>query len=488
MSRSRTSRSAVSPRRLRRLLALLVAPLLLAAACGGGGDDDTGGPSGTAEVGEVPEADPDSDLAAECPVDALEDADGPVTITFWHSMTVELQDTLTALVERYNGSQDQVQVELQFQGTYNESLDKYLAALRGGTRPTIVQLEETALQLGIDSESFVPVQACVDASDYSFDDYIDRVVAAYTVDGVIHPMPFNTSNPVLYANMAVLREAGIEELPTTTAEMREAAQAVVDTGAAESGVTFTTSAWLIEQWYGLAGEPYVDGENGRVERAGEVLLDTELGQEIFAFMGTMVSDGLATPVGDGANQEHLIALATGQAAMTINTSAALRSVLVAAEGFPDVEVAIGPLPSVGERDGGVLVGGAALWIDGDTDDPERAAAWDFLTWLNEPEQQAEWHAGTGYVPIRRSAIDLPAVADLWAAEPVFRVAYDQLVEGTENVGSAGPVIGNHAQMREDAIVPALERMWIQGQAPDESLAQAVTDAEAIIADYTERLG
>src|SRR5690606_31797749 len=101
---------------------------------------------------------------------------------------------------------------------------------------------------------------------------------------------------------------------------------------------------------------------------------------------------------------------------------------------------------------------------------------------------AEWHAGTGYVPIRRSAIDLPAVADLWAAEPVFRVAYDQLVEGTENVGSAGPVIGNHAQMREDAIVPALERMWIQGQAPDESLAQAVTDAEAIIADYTERLG
>ena len=60
----------------------------------------------------------------------------------------------------------------------------------------------------------------------------------------------------------------------------------------------------------------------------------------------------------------------------------------------------------------------------------------------------------------------------WPSEPL----YDQLVEGTENVGSAGPVIGNHAQMREDAIVPALERMWIQGQAPDESLAQAVTDA------------
>ena len=474
--------------RILRLTAVLLVPLLVVAACGGGDDDESGGPSDTADIGEVPEADPESDLAAQCPVDALDEADGPVTITMWHSMTVELNDTLEALVDRYNSSQDQVVVELQFQGTYNESLDKYLAALRGGTRPTIVQLEETALQLGIDAESFVPVQACVDSAAYSFDDYIDRTVAAYTVDGVLRAMPFNTSNPVLYANMTLLRAAGVEQLPETTDELRAAAQAVVDTGVAPAGVTFTTSAWLIEQWYGLAGEPYVDGENGRAERASEVLLDTELGQEIFDFMGSMVADGLATAVGDGANQEHLIALATGQAAMTMNTSAALRSVKVAAQDFPDVEVAIGRLPSVGERDGGVLVGGAALWIDDDTSDEERAAAWDFLTWLNEPEQQAEWHAGTGYVPIRESAIELPAVADLWAAEPEFRVAYDQLVDGVENVGSAGPVIGNHAQMREDAIAPALERMWIQGMDPAAALAQAKSDAEQIISDYTERLG
>ncbi|QGG94731.1 ABC transporter substrate-binding protein [Actinomarinicola tropica] len=475
--------------RCARLLTLLLVPALLVAACGGGGDDDAdGGSGGTADIGEVPEADPGSDLAAECPVDALDSAEGPVEITFWHSMTVELGETLQDLVDEYNASQDRVRVELQFQGSYTESLDKYLTALRGGTRPTIVQLEETALQIGIDAESFVPVQACVDASDYSFDDHIDRVVAAYTVDGVLHPMPFNTSNPVLYANMAILREAGVEELPTTVAEMREAAQAVVDSGAAPNGVTFTTSAWLIEQWFGLAGEPFVDGDNGRGSRATEVLLDGELGQEIFEFMGSMVDDGLAVNVGNGDNQEHLLALATGQAAMTINTSAALRSVKTAAQDFPGVEVAIGPLPSVGEREGGVLVGGAALWLDADTSDEERAAAWDLLTWLSEPEQQARWHASTGYVPIRQSAIELPEVAELWAAEPEFRIAYDQLVEGTENVGSAGPVIGNHAQVRQDAVVPALERMWIEGMSPSEAVERATSDANRIIADYSDRLG
>ncbi len=446
-------------------------------------DDDA---PGTTE--DPPSADPDSELAALCPVDALDGAAGPVQIDVWHSMTVELEETLRDLVTEYNAAQDRVQARLVFQGSYNESLDKYLTALRGGARPHVIQLEETALQLGVDSDSFVPVQACVDASGYSFDDHIARTVSAYTVEDVLWPMPFNTSNPVLYANMAALRDAGVDELPTTLDEVRAAAEAVVSSGVAPNGISLTSSSWILEQLFALADEEYVDGGNGRVERATEVLLDTELGLEIFTWLHDMVADGLATYVGSGDDAEHFIALALGQATMTMDTTAALRSVLIAAEDFPDVEVAIGPLPSVGERDGGVLVGGAALWIDGETTDEERAASWDFITWLNEPEQQAAWHAGTGYVPIRQSAIDLPAVADLWAEEPAFRVAYDQLVDGAETSATAGPVIGNHAQLRQRALVPAIEGMYLSGLSPDVALAQAKADADAIIADYTRRIG
>ncbi|MEX2626654.1 MAG: ABC transporter substrate-binding protein [Ilumatobacteraceae bacterium] len=452
----------------------------------GDSDGDDGGPTTTA--GEAPSGDPDSELAAQCPVDALDDADGPVAIDVWHSMTVELEETLRDMVAEYNDAQDRVDVRLVFQGTYNESLDKYLTALRGGTRPQVVQLEETALQLGVDSGSFVPVQACVDASGYSFDDHITRTVTAYTVEDVLWPMPFNTSNPVLYANMAALREAGIDELPTTLAEVRTAAEAVVSSGVAPNGISLTSSSWIIEQLFALADEEYVDGGNGRAERATGVLFDSDLGLEIFTWLHDMVADGLATYVGSGDDAEHFIALALGQAAMTMDTTAALRSVLIGAEDFPEVEVAVGPLPSVGERDGGVLVGGAALWIDGETSDVERAAAWDFLTWLNEPQQQATWHTGTGYVPIRQSAADLPEVTDLWAEEPAFRVAYDQLVDGAETTATAGPVIGNHARLRQEALIPALEGMYLSGLSPEAAIAQAAAGADAIIADYTRRIG
>jgi sn-glycerol 3-phosphate transport system substrate-binding protein len=491
---------SMKSRHIAKLTPLVVALALVATACGGNDDNasetttatepttpvDNNGADTT--VAELPTPDPTSELAALCPVDALADTSGPVPIQFWHSMTVELEETLSALVARYNAQQDQVQVELVFQGSYTESLDKYLTALRGGTRPAMIQLEETALQLGIDSKAFIPIQACVDASGYSFDDYIERTVTAFTVEGTLWPMPYNTSNPILYANRTMLNDAGIGELPTTLGELRAAAEQIVASGVAPTGISLTSSAWIIEQYFALANQPYVDGGNGRQQRAGEVLIDNELGLEVFTWLHGMVNDGLATYVGAGNDAEHFIALALGQAAMTIDTTAALRSVLIAAQDFPNVEVEAGPMPSVADRAGGVLVGGAALWLDSETTDAERAAVWDFMTWLNEPEQQAFLHSGTGYVPIRKSAIELPAVTDLWAEEPLFRIAYDQLVQGAETVATAGPVIGNHAQMRARALVPAFERMYLQGLDPAAALAQAKSEAEAIIADYTRRIG
>ena len=46
-------------------------------------------------------------------------------VTFWHSMSGAGQETLNSIVEEYNKSQDKVQVNAEFQGTYEESLPKF---------------------------------------------------------------------------------------------------------------------------------------------------------------------------------------------------------------------------------------------------------------------------------------------------------------------------------------------------------------------------
>ncbi len=459
-------------RPLRPWLAVALAAVLVLGACG----DD----SGTAAPGDV---DPE-----RCPVDALDDVTAPVTVELWHAMTAENDTTLQALARDYNASQDRVQVRLVFQGTYDETADKYLAALRGGQLPAIVQLEETRLQMAIDSGGFLPAQACVEAAGYDLSDHLEPVLDAFTVEDVLWPMPFNTSTPILYYNTTAFERAGldVDTPPRTFDEMRSFSEQIVSSGAARSGFSLELSAWYVEQWLAKANETLLDNDNGRTARATEVRLDTPEALAIFEFVVDMINDGLATSVGRNVSGiDSLLALASGDAAMTIETSAALGSVYaVLDEGqFPDVGVGVGPMP--GPDEGGVLVGGAALYlVERGASSEQKAAAWDFVRWLNEPEQQARWHAGTGYIPIRKSSVDLPAVADLWAERPGFRVSYDQLVGSTADFG--GPVVGPYRDVRE-AIVTAMERMVLQGVAPADALATAKQEADAAIRSYNARV-
>jgi sn-glycerol 3-phosphate transport system substrate-binding protein len=201
----------------------------------------------------------------------------------------------------------------------------------------------------------------------------------------------------------------------------------------------------------------------------------------------MVDEHLALNVGrNPSDVDHLIAIGTRDAAMTIGTSAALRSVLTVLESgqFADVAPGVGPMP--GPRGGGVLVGGGALWIVARAAPEKQEAARLFARWLDEPEQQVAWHVGTGYIPIRVSATQLPPVQDLWRRQPAFKVAYDQLAQGATSAASVGPVIGAYGEVR-DAVVKGLERMWLQGASPEAALRQAEQEANAAIADYNRRV-
>lgn len=498
-----TSVTRTTPRRTPTAALALLA--LLAAACGGasggGGGDGGDGPEAaptSAPPGAVDGTGAGDGTGAEdaraaaqerCPTDALAEVTEPVAITFWHSMGAENEAVLTSLTDAYNASQERVRVELAFQGSYDETAEKYLASLRGGELPQLVQLEETRIQLMIDSGSMLPAQVCIEASEYDLSDHLQPVLDEFTVEDVLWPMPFNVSNPVLYFNTKAFEAAGLDpaDPPATFEEVRAAAQQIRDTGAAETGYALELSPWYVEQWFAKADEPLVDNGNGREGRASELLLDNATGEDIFSFVDGLVDDGLALNVGrNPSGRDSLVALGSGQAAMTISTSAALGSIIAILESgaFPDVGLGVGPLP--GPTGGGVLVGGAALWIVDEGSTPEEsAAAFDYASYLNEPASQAQWHAGTGYLPIRTSSAELPEVADKWAEQPQFRVAYDQLLTSGAEFG--GPVVGAYAEMREQ-IVRGLERIVLEGQEPADALATSVEAANAAIADYNDRVG
>ncbi len=429
--------------------------------------------------------------AGDCPVGAVDDAGGTTEIEFWHTMTDANLETLEALVADYNASQSAVKVTAVYQGTYAENLRKYTTAVRGdGDLPDLIQLEDTATQTMIDSGTVVPAQACVDAADYDTSDYIQKTLDFYTVNDVLYPMPWNVSNLLLYYNKQAFEAAGLdpEVAPRTLTDIREASQAIVDADAAKAGFALKLDPWWLEQMTASVGEEFVNNENGRAERATEATFDNDAGLEVYQWMQDMVDDGLASNTGspEGGNFDNLISIGTAEAAMTMDTSASLGTIrdVLASGDFPNVTLGVGPRANLEGEELNAVVAGGANYIINEGSPAQQDAAWQFQTWLNEPEQQATWAVGTGYIPIRKSSADLPEIQELWASEPEFKVAYDQLLGGESNVATAGPVIGPYREVR-DAIIASFERMLGEGATPEDSIAAASSEADSIIQEYND---
>jgi sn-glycerol 3-phosphate transport system substrate-binding protein len=434
-----------------------------------------------------------SSVSTDCPIGLVDKADKPVQITLWHAMSTANRDTLERMVTEFNASHPKVQVQAVYQGTYDENLSKYFTALKGGDLPDIVQIEDTGTQRMIDSGSVVRAQDCIDATHYDLSDFVDRVIAFYSVNGKLWPYPFNVSNPVLYYNKTAFAKAGLdpEKPPATLAEVRQDAQKIVDAGAARHGIAVEESPWYFEQWLAKAGQPYVDNDNGRSARATSVLFDSDSGRALFEWLGSMVSSGLEVNVGrNSSGADAFLTIGSGDSAMAIGTSAGLRSVFGVLESgqFPDVSVGVGPMPGLTEPDAaGISVGGASLFLVNKSSPVEQEAARIFVEWLNEPPQQGEWHIGSGYIPTRKSAASEPDVQKLWAESPQFRVAWDQLRAGQTVVASSGSVVGAYKEVR-DAVVKGMEEMWLQGKDPDAALADAAKQADDAIKAYNDRIG
>ena len=438
------------------------------------------------------------DSLPDCPTDALASATGPINLTFWHGMNGPNSDELQKLTDSYNAGQSKVNVTL-IEATYESTIDKYLQSGQA-SRPDLVQMPEYMVQTIIDTQSVVPVEACLKASGYDTSAFLPTVLDGWATQGVHWAMPFNISNPVLFYNKKTFTAAGLdpEKPPVSLDDLRADSQAIVDSGAAKYGIALDTGfdsggGWYIEQWFAKAGEFYTDNQNGRSARATKVLYNNAAGQSLLTFMQSMLTDGLAVNVGDNTSGfDDLLKLADNAepAAMTIATSAAIGPVITVLGGgqFPQItnaDVGVAAMPGPDGKPG-ALVGGAALWVVDTGDDARTAATWDFVTYLTQAQQQSTWASATGYVPVRTDALTLDPLKTTLATDPRFKVPYDQLLASPDAPTSAGPIVG---PLREVRSVTAQAVAAIFGGADvATSLAAAAQQADALIADYNARNG
>ena len=462
----------------RRSAALGVVIVLGLAACSGGGSgDDTAGPT-------------DSGSSGACDPAALTQAEKPVAITMWHTMSNNNGRVFEAIVNDFNTAQDDVRVKLVDQSAEISAVPKFKAGLTTGDLPDVLQLEETALQTMIDSGATVPVQECVDADDYSLADYLPKVTGYYTVQDELRSMPYNPSSPILFYDKSKFAAAGLdpERPPQTLEEVREYSEQIVARGAAKHGIALRVAEFFTEFWSSKNGQVYANHGNGRLERATKVDLDNSTQRTVWTWWDDMVDDGLMLNTGvDLGGITHLLAVGTGDAAMTIESSGALGPIVNVLEGgqYPGVTIGTGPLPGVKARrrradrrrialpPEAVESGGARRGVELDQV-PRLARAADPPA--PRDRVRADPQVGGG----------VPRGAGAVAEDPAYRTAYDQLLNGPTTLATTGPVIGDFGSVR-DAVVDGITSMLTTSRSPLDALRETEQKANTALDAYNERV-
>lgn len=347
-------------------------------------------------------------------------------ISFWHSMGGVNGQAIDTLVKKFNDENEYgITVKAQYQGEYDDSLNKLKSAQIGNMGADLVQVYEIGSRFMIESGWITPMQQMIDADSYDLSQIEPNLAAYYTIDNQLYSMPFNSSTPIMYYNKEMFEKAGITEIPDSLEGIEAVGEKLLNEGGAGQVISLGIYGWFFEQFIGKQGLEYANNGNGRTEAATAVAFDSNgAAANILTAWKSLYDKGYAPNVGKGGDA-GLADFSAGKSAITLGSTASLKQILQDVNG--KFEVGTAYFPKVKSTDeGGVSIGGASLWALNNNDAKKTRATWEFVKFLISPESQAYWNAQTGYFPVTTAAQEEPVFKENVEKYPQFQPAIDQL--------------------------------------------------------------
>lgn len=428
---------------------------------------------------------PDSTTKDNVPAKTEAEKSKKTNIVFWHSMGGNNGETIDMLAKQFNDSQSDITIEPQYQGTYEESINKLKTAMRTKSGPDIVQIYEGGTRFMADSNFITPMQDLVDKYKIDISDLEPNILAYYKVNGKLNSMPFNTSAPLLYYNKTLLTKLGYPNGPADWKELKEIALKVVaeKDPATPYGFVLMSDPWFFEQPLVQTGVNIVDNNNGRTAAPTKCVLgESDRPQKIVEAWLDLKTSGALADLGFTSN-DITAAFTSGMGAMTMASTGGLRNFLDTIGGKFELGTAFFPPLDKNEPNGGVTLGGASIYVcdNGKGEDMEEAIA-KFLSFMISPDTQAFWHIRSGYFPVTTAAYNVSSVKENLAKYPQFQTAIDQL-HSSKNMGS-GAIYGSFVEGR-DVYKKNIEQVLMGKITPKECISNSVKDIDALIGNYNK---
>ena len=384
-------------------------------------------------------------------------------VTYWGSFSGGLGEAEQAMVNSFNASQQDIFVEYQFQGNYEETAQKFTAALQAKTIPDVILLSDVWWFSFYTAGVLQPIDDLAAAAKVDLADYEPVLLNEGVRQGKHYWLPFARSTPLFYYNKDLFAAAGLpDRAPENWAEFGEwAPKLAVRDGdmlktaafAHPNGASYI--AWLFQPVTWQHGGTYSTPEFEMTMTNPETLRAAKFYQDT---VNTQKWAVLAADI----NKEFI----GGTAAAMMGSTGGLAGIQKNAP----FKVGVGFLPM--EKNFGCCTGGAGLAIPAAAPAEKQQAAMAYMAFATNPDNAGLWSRSTGYMPVRISTKQTPDMVSFFETNPNFKIAVDQLPK-TRAQDAARVFVRNGDQI----IGKGLERIVVGNEAPDKVFADVNTELD-----------
>jgi ABC-type glycerol-3-phosphate transport system substrate-binding protein len=397
----------------------------------------------------------------------------------WHAQKEQNKVALEAIVARFNATNQDYHVELHNMGSYKAMFDAVRPRIERGGLPDLCIVYESMVAEFMQANVVLPLDDYLDHPDYGlskadqadiFPSFLQSNRYAEFGNQLLS-FPFTKSVLMLYCNTDLLRSAGIEKPPETWPEFIEQCRKVkAKTG--RPAFAYSRDASSFDGMVFAHGGRLATIEDRRSH------LDSPEAVRALKVLATLARDGLLTVIALGSDDDRKL-FARSEVAFILRSSTTrsyMEDDLLDEKGRDKFQWLMA-CPPVGEgRPKLTVLYGGNILIFRSTPERQRGA-WEFIKFFISPEVTAEWSVKTGYLPVRRSAADVPLLKDFFARGPRHRAAFEAIPLGVPEPNVAG------WQAVRDHIAAALTNVTRGEATPAQAAAKLGAQADAELARF-----
>jgi sn-glycerol 3-phosphate transport system substrate-binding protein len=342
----------------------------------------------------------------------------PNTIVFWSNHPGASKNQEIELINRFHAKHPELTVQLIDAGkNYEEVSQKFNAALSGGDLPDVVVLSDVWWFNYALSGVIEPLDGHFAAAGVNVADYVDTFVDDYTFDGKTWALPYARSTQIFYYNKNIWAAAGLPDRgPESWTEFDEwgpRIQQVVGPGKWAHGWANAQNylAWTFQGPTWTFGGGYSDKWTLKFSDPKTIAA------------GTFLSDSINVKKYAAIRPQYAVDFGTGIVASALGSTGDLKGIQTNTAGKLNFGTAFLPHPG---GTAGCTTGGAGLAVPARISDQRKLNALTFIDFLTDTENTAYFSQATGYIPVRKSAVQDGAEQSFLNQHPNFTTAIDQL--------------------------------------------------------------